>query len=89
MLIAPTMALGAAFARMTWLPTTMPHSPLSIQAYQLLALAPLLVWDVLRNRRIHRAYLVLAAFYVPASLLVDMAWNTPWWHETAHRIMGV
>lgn len=89
MLIAPTMALGAAFARMTWLPTTMPNSPLAIHLYQLLALAPLFVWDVLRNRRIHRAYLILGATYVPLSLLVEVAWNTPWWHEMAHRIMGV
>jgi hypothetical protein len=88
MLIAPAMALGAAFARMTWLPTTMPHSPVTIQIYQILALAPLFVWDVLRNRRIHRAYLVLAAAYVPVCLLVNMVWDTPWWHATAHRIMG-
>ena len=88
MLIAPAMALGAAFARMTWLPTTMPHSPATIQLYQILALAPLFVWDLLRNRRIHRAYIVLAAAYIPISLLVDMAWDTPWWHDMAHRIMG-
>ena len=89
MLIASTMGLGAAFARMTWLPTTMPSSPLAIHGYQLLALAPLLVWDVLRNRRIHRAYLVLAAAYVPLSLLVEFAWDKPWWHDIAHLIMGV
>jgi len=89
MLIAPAMALGAAFARMTWLPTSMPHSPATIQIYQILALAPLFVWDVLRNRRIHRAYLVLGAAYVPVCLLVNMVWDTPWWHATAHRIMGV
>ena len=89
MLIAPAMALGAAFARMTWLPTTMPNSPLAIHLYQLLALAPLFVWDVLRNRRIHRAYLVVAAAYAPLFLLVEMVWDTPWWHEMAHRIMGV
>jgi hypothetical protein len=89
MLIAPTMALGAAFARMTWLPTTMPHSPLAIDLYQLLALAPLFVWDVLRNRRIHRAYLILGATYVPLSLLIEFLWDTPGWHDMAHRIMGI
>jgi len=89
MLIAPAMALGAAFARMTWLPTTMPNSPATIQIYQILALAPLFVWDLLRNRRIHRAYLILGAFYIPASLLVDFAWDTPWWHDMSHRIMGI
>jgi hypothetical protein len=89
MLIAPAMALGAAFARMTWLPTTMPQSPVTIQLYQILTLAPLFVWDLLRNRRIHRAYLVLGAAYVPVCLLVNIVWDTPWWHDMAHRIMRV
>ena len=89
MLFAPAMAIGAAFARITWLPHTMPASPVSILAYQLLALAPLFVWDLLRNRRIHPAYGWLVIFYLPLSLLTFIVWNTPWWHATAHRIMGV
>lgn len=88
MFIAPAMALGAAFARMTWLPHTIPGSPTSIMLYQLLALSPLFLWDVIRNRRIHRAYWVLAALYIPAKLLVGALWNTPWWHEMAPHIMG-
>lgn len=88
MIIAPAMALGAAFARMPWLPHTMPASPLSNQLYQLLALAPLIAWDLIRNRRIHRAYVVLAAAYVPACVLVQLMWDTPWWHQAAPRIMG-
>jgi len=87
MIIAPTMALGAAFARMTWLPHTLPDSPLSNLLYQLLALAPLLAWDLIRNRRVHRAYVLLAAFYLPASSAVLLAWDTPWWHAAARTIM--
>jgi len=89
MIMAPAMALGAAFSRITWLPHTIPASPLSILAYQWLAIAPLFVWDVISNRRIHSAYWVLLATYLPANLLVLWAWDKPWWHETAHRIMGV
>lgn len=89
MIFAPAMALGAAFARMTWLPHTIPDSPLSILAYQWLALAPMFVWDVIRNRRIHRAYVVLVACYLPFNLLALTLWDTPWWHATAQRIMGV
>lgn len=88
MFIAPAMALGAAFARMKWLPHTIPDSPTSIILYQLMALSPLFLWDVIRNRRIHRAYWVLAALYIPAKLLVGGLWNTPWWHAMAPRIMG-
>ncbi len=89
MIFAPAMALGAAFARMTWLPHTLPASPVSILAYQLLAIAPLFVWDILQNRRVHRAYYILAAWYIPLSFVVLMLWGTPWWHATAPRIMGV
>lgn len=89
MIFAPAMAMGAAFARMTWLPHTIPAAPVSILAYQWLALAPLFVWDVLRNRRLHRAYFFLFAAYVPFNVFAIMAWDTPWWHAAAQRIMGV
>ena len=89
MIFAPAMAMGAAFARMPWLPHTVPDSPVSILAYQWLALAPLFLWDVIRNRRIHRAYLVLVALYLPFNLLAITAWDTPWWHAFAQRVMGV
>lgn len=89
MIIAPAMALGAAFARMPWIPHTIPESPLSIQFYQMLAIAPLFVWDVMRNRRVHRAYVVLAAAYLPFALAVNLLWDTSGWHATARSIMGV
>ena len=89
MIFAPAMVMGAAFARMPWLPHTIPDSPASVLAYQWLALAPLFLWDVLRNRRLHRAYLVLLAAYVPFNLFAITAWDTPWWHAIAQRVMGV
>jgi hypothetical protein len=55
MIIAPALALPAAFDRITWLPSTLPHSPMSAELYPLLALAPLVAWDIFRNRRVHRA----------------------------------
>ena len=89
MIIAPAMALGAAFARMPWIPHTLPASPLSLQIYQMMAISPLILWDVLRNRRVHRAYIVLAAAYLPFALVVHFLWDTPGWHATARAIMGV
>jgi len=89
MIIAPATALPAAFDRITWIPTTMPDSPLGPDLYVLFALAPLFAWDVIRNQRIHRAYWVFLAVALPFTLFVHAAWDTPWWHGTAHRIMGV
>lgn len=89
MIFAPAMAMGAAFARMTWLPHSIPESPLSILAYQWLALAPLFVWDVISNHRVHRAYLYLVGLYLPFNIVALLLWDTPWWHSIAHRLMGV
>jgi len=89
MIIAPAMALPAAFDRIEWIPHTLPQDPLSTELYPLLALAPLLAWDMFRNRRVHRAYRVFLAVYLPAAMVVHFAWDQPWWHRMVHRLMGV
>ena len=87
--LATAVPLAASIDRMWWLPNTLPASPMGTAGYILLAVAPLFVWDVIRNRRVHEAYVVWAAIYLPASLLISMLWDTPWWHATARGIMGV
>jgi hypothetical protein len=87
--LATAVPLAASIDRMNWLPNTYPGSPMSTDGYILLVLAPLFVWDVIRNRRVHQAYLVWAAIYLPASLLMYRLWDIPWWHATARHIMGV
>jgi hypothetical protein len=89
MFLATAVPLAASIDRMNWLPNTFPASPMSTDGYILLALAPLFLWDVIRNRRLHEAYLVWAVIYLPASLLLYQLWDTPWWHATARHIMGV
>lgn len=88
MLLAPAVALPAAFDRITWLPTTFPHSPVGPDLYVLLAVAPMFLWDVIRNRRVHHAYIVFLAVSLPLTLFVHGVWDTPWWHNMAHRMMG-
>jgi hypothetical protein len=83
------MALPAGIDRIAWLPHTMPTSPLSVDLYTLAAISPMLIWDVLRYRRVHRAYWICLAAYVPFALLVHALWSTSWWHQTARQIMGV
>jgi len=88
-ILAVTAVLGAAIDRIGWLPATMPASPLSMDIYSMLAVAPMLAWDLIRNRSLHRAYLLWAAFFIPVSAFVYAAWDKPWWHAIAPRIMGV
>lgn len=87
--LATAVPLGAAFARMTWLPTTMPHSGTSLDVMVLVAVAPMFAWDVIRNRSVHRAYWIWLPIFVVTSTLTTLLWDTPWWHATARAIMRV
>lgn len=87
--LATAPLLAAAFDRMHWLPTTMPSAAVGSDLYTLLAVSPLFVWDLARNRGLHRAYLCFAILYIPLTAVVYSVWNTPWWHATARHIMGV
>ena len=89
MFLATAVPLPAAIDRMTWLPNTLPASPVGTDLWILAVLSPMLVWDVVRNRRVHEAYLIWLAVYLPVALVAYSLWNTPWWHATARQIMGV
>jgi len=88
-LLAVTAVLGAAVNRLDWLPTSFPRDTYSLDFFTLLPVAPLFIWDLTRNRSLHRAWLVWAVFYVPVTAAVYMLWDTPFWHATARHIMGV
>jgi hypothetical protein len=89
MFLGTAVPLGAAIDRMTWLPTSMPANPWANFAWVMVAVAPLFLWDVVRNRRVHDAYWIWFAIFLPAAALVVFAWDTPWWHATARWIMRV
>lgn len=89
MILASAMPLAAGIDRIEWLPTTFPASSLSADLYTLAAVSPMFVWDVIRNRRVHQAYWVWIGINLPIALLLYHLWDTPGWHETAQRIMGV
>ena len=89
MFLATAIPLAAGIVRISALPQTMPWSPLSLQGYVLLSVAPMFVWDVIRNRRVHEAYWIWLAVYLPVCVLINLLWDTPWWHATARAIMGV
>ena len=89
MIIAVTAVLGAAISRIHWPPGGTPNNAALVDVLVCLSLAPMLVWDVMRNRSLHRAYLIWAAFYVPAAIALHSLWDTAWWHTTVRHIMGV
>jgi hypothetical protein len=89
MFLATAIPLAAGVVRISALPETMPWSPLSLQAYVILSVAPMFAWDVIRNRRVHEAYWVWLAIYLPTAVLINLAWDKPWWHASAKAIMGV
>ena len=89
MILATAMPLPAGIDRIPWLPHTMPGNPMSVDLYTLLAISPMFVWDVVRNGRVHRAYWIWIAAYLPFAIAVHGLWNTEWWHGTVPRLMGV
>lgn len=89
MILATAVPLAAAFARIPWLPTSTPASPWSQGVYVMLAVTPMLAWDVIRNRSVHRAYSLWFGIYIAATALITWVWDAPWWHATAREILGV
>ena len=89
MILATAMALPAGIDRIPWLPTTMPVTPLGPDFWTVVAISPMLVWDLVRNRSLHRAYWIWLGLFLPFAVVVHSLWNTAWWHGTAKAIMGV
>lgn len=89
MILATAMALPAGIDRIPWLPTTFPGSPLAPDLYTLLAVSPMFVWDVVRNRAVHRAYWIWLVVSLPFAVVVHGLWDSDWWHSTARQLMGV
>lgn len=89
MLLATVVLLTAAISRMTWLPTTTPGSYDAVHGYMLLLLAPGVVYDVIRRGRPHTAYVIGLALLLPWMIATHFLWGSPWWLETAPKLMDV
>jgi hypothetical protein len=75
--IATLMPLPAAFDRIEWLPSTFPVSPVSPDLYTLLWILPMFTWDLVRLGRVHSAYVVALAAWLPATIVVQGLWAQP------------
>lgn len=89
MFLGTAMAMPAAIDRIAWIPHTMPASPLSVDLYTLAVVSPMFLWDVIRNRSVHPAYVIWLVVSLPFAVLLNVLWDRPWWHEMVPRIMGV
>lgn len=89
MMLATGMSLPFGIDRITWLPNTYPASFVTIDLYALLAIAPMFIWDVIRNRRVHEAYVIWLGVNLPFAVAVYTLWGTPWWEATSRHLMGV
>ncbi|MDQ2640065.1 MAG: hypothetical protein M3Y79_05750 [Pseudomonadota bacterium] len=69
--------------------TTMPASPISMDIWLLASVLPILVADLARGRGLHFTTKVWLAVNVVMAALVNLLWNSPWWLETAPRLVGV
>ncbi len=89
MILAALLPLPAAVDRMAWLPATIPDSPASIHLYALLMLLPVLIYDVVRRGRIHRAYVIGIALNLPFVIATHVLWSSPWWLAVAPTLVGI
>ncbi len=89
MILATVGPLPAAIDRIVFLPTTMPESPLTMDIYSLLVIAPMFFWDLYRRGgRVQRAYVIWFAVMLPTALVQNLLWNTPWWLETGPKLIN-
>jgi hypothetical protein len=88
MILASLMPLPAAIDRMYWLPSTLPASADASHAYQLVLLAPALLYDIVRRGRLHRAYVIGLVLLVLSAIVMHYAWGSPWGAEVVHELMG-
>ena len=88
MILATALPLPAAVDRMIWLPSTLPDSPLSPDLYTLLWVAPMFVWDYIRQGRVHRSYLIWLAAVIPVFVAQNLLWGSDWWLAIAPRLLG-
>jgi hypothetical protein len=86
--LATAAPLPAATDRMTWLPSTMPGSAWTCDLWPLVILAPMILWDLYRLKRIHKAYWIWLGVSIIPAVTMHALWGSPWWFKTALGLLG-
>jgi len=89
MILATAIPLPAGIDRIEWIPSSLPGSPLTPILFTIVAVSPMFVWDVIRNRSVHRAYGIWLGLFLPVAVVVFGLWDRPGWHSAAKWLMGV
>jgi hypothetical protein len=88
-LLATLMLLDAAIARMSWLPyNQFPKDYLAVHLYLLLLLVPVLLYDLIRLGRIHRAWLWGLTLILPWVIANEFVWGSQWWRDFGPKLVG-
>jgi hypothetical protein len=89
MLLATLMLLDAAIARMSWLPyNRFPKDYTAVHLYLLLLLVPALLYDLIRSRRIHRAWVWGLVLALPWIIANEFVWGSQWWRNFGPKLVG-
>jgi hypothetical protein len=59
-----------------------------VHLYLLLLLVPSLAYDLIRQGRIHRAWVWGLALTVPWIVVTEFVWGTAWWREFGPKLVG-
>ena len=93
MILATFVLIDAALGRMGWLhgwtSIADQRSYTIVHAYQLLLLAPAIVYDVVRFGRVHRAYIIGIALFLPFAVAMHVLWNHEGWQRAVGAIFGI
>ena len=98
MIMATFMVIDAAIARVPWLPGAYLRDggvPVSVfvgydltHIYQLLLLVPVFFHEIVRNGRVHWAYLLGTGLFLFSAISAHFAWNSPAWARMVAGIVG-
>ena len=88
MILATSIPLPAGIDRITWLPHSMPEAALSASLYPQVVLAPMFLWDLYRQRRIHAAYWIYFAIFIPIAVTKELLWGAQWWLSVVPGLLG-
>lgn len=86
-ILATIVPMPAALDRMPFLYHSMPESGWTIEFWPLFLIAPMFLWDLYRQKKIHSAYWIYAAIMIPSGALVNLLWGSEWWQSVAPGLL--
>lgn len=89
MILGTVYPLLAAIDRFEWIPKDGAIDRATLFDLTLfLWIVPMLVWDALRTRRVHKAYVIWAVYGVVTAIPIHLLWGNPDWVRTSGSWFG-